>query len=197
LRTEAVALRHLPEDEAHAELGLHGGAPTGTSLLAELLAHLRPDAVLVGILILYCALLLPLVPRWTENARMLAAFTNDEPFITQQLDGMTVPPYGNPSNFLEERNANRIPAYWYNYRYYNLIYYGGTYLDAGFAVFMPLKALGAPTFPTATIVLRMISFLAGFLTLVMLYGFTRRWIGREKRKATSRVMNSQTVAGRT
>jgi hypothetical protein len=148
------------------------------SLLREVASHFALDVPLAVLLVAYCALLLPLVPRWTDNARMLAAFTNDEPFITQQLDGMTVPPYGNPSNFLEPKNDGEIPVYWFNYRYFNLIYYGGTYLDAGFAAYMPLKALGAPAFPTAPIILRAISFLSGLLSLVLLYNFAKRHAGR-------------------
>ena len=122
----------------------------------------------------YCVLLLPIIPRWTDNAPLLASFSNDEPFITQQLDGMTHPPFGNPSNFLEPKNADTIPSYWYGYRYYNLIYYGGTYLDVGFIPFATLKALGAPTFPTAPVILRTISFLAGLAGLILLYNFARR-----------------------
>lgn len=135
------------------------------------------DRWLAVILVVYIALMLPLVPRWTENAAYLAAFTNDEPFITQQLDGMTFKPYGNPSNFLEVKNADEIPAYWLKHRYFNLIYYGGTYLDAGFAVFFPLKSAGLPTFPTAPVILRSVTFLAGLLSLMLMYNFARRNIG--------------------
>jgi len=148
------------------------------SLRREIASHFVLDVPLVVILVVYCAIVLPLVPRWTANAPMLAAFTNDEPFITQQLDGMTVRPYGNPSNFLEVKNADEIPSYWHAYRYYNLIYYGGAYLDAGFIAYGPLKALGAPAFPTAPIILRTISFLAGLVSLMFLYNFARRHAGR-------------------
>jgi hypothetical protein len=148
------------------------------SLRREIASHFALDVPLVIIVVIYCAVVLPQVPRWTANAPMLAAFTNDEPFITQQLDGMTVRPYGNPSNFLEVKNAGEIPAYWHDYRYYNLIYYGGTYLDAGFAPYWPLKALGAPAFPTAPIILRTISFLSGLVSLMLLYNFARRHAGR-------------------
>ena len=147
-------------------------------MLGEVRAHFGLDVPLAVLLAVYCALLLPLVPRWTENAPLLAAFTNDEPFITQQLDGMTVPPYGNPSNFLEVKNAGEIPSYWMNYRYYGLIYYGGTYLDLGFVAYAPLKAVGLPAFPTAPIILRAISFLAGLASLMLLYNFARRHAGR-------------------
>jgi hypothetical protein len=157
---------------------VHEASASGPSLVREIASHLALDVPLIVIAVIYCAIVLPLVPRWTDNAPMLAAFTNDEPFITQQLDGMTIRPYGNPSNFLETKNADKIPAYWGGYRYYNLIYYGGTYLDLGFAAYAPAKALGAPAFPTAPIVLRTISFLAGLLSVMLLYNFAKRHAGR-------------------
>jgi hypothetical protein len=163
-----------------AELGkqeAEAAAATPPSLLAEIRAHLALDWPLAAILAVYCVLVLPLVPRWTDNVAKLAAYSNDEPFISQQLDGMTVWPYGNPSNFLERKNAGRIPSYWMNYRYYDLIYYGGTYLDLGFVVYAPLKAAGLPAFPTGPIVLRTISFLAGLISLMIFYNFGRRYIG--------------------
>jgi hypothetical protein len=183
LHTVSAADAAVPVDDpgaAHAQAGADEAraAAREPSLLGEVRAHFALDVPLAVLLAVYCALLLPLVPRWTENAPMLAAFTNDEPFITQQLDGMTVPPYGNPSNFLEVENAGEIPSYWMNYRYYGLIYYGGTYLDLGFVAYAPLKAVGLPAFPTAPIILRAISFLAGLASLMLLYNFARRHAGR-------------------
>lgn len=159
------------------KLATLGALHVSDSFTDYLLAHLAVDRWLAVILVLYVVLMLPLIPRWTDNAAYLAAFTNDEPFITQQLDGMTVNPYGNPSNYLEKQNAAEIPSYWLRYRYYNLIYYGGTYLDVGYAFFQPLKSAGLPTFPTAPIILRSITFIAGLLSLMLLYNFARRHLG--------------------
>ena len=89
-----------------------------------------------------------------------------------------ISPVREPIEFLEVKNAREIPKYWGQYRYYGLIYYGGTYLDLAFAAYAPMKVLGAPAFPTAPIVLRTISFLAGLLSIALLYNFGRRHAGR-------------------
>ncbi len=175
-----AASLELPADHPSVtprKVALSDGLRFSKSLTGYLVAYLAVDRWLAGILVLYVVLMLPLIPRWTDNAAYLASFTNDEPFITQQLDGMTVKPYGNPSNYLEVKNAAEIPAYWLRYRYYNLIYYGGTYLDLGYVVFQPLKAAGLPTFPTAPIILRAITFVAGLLSLMLMYNFARRHLG--------------------
>ena len=56
-------------------------------------------------------------------------------------------------------------------------YYGGAYLGLGFVVFAPLHALGVPTFPVAPTILRIISTLAGLLSVILLYNFAKRYAG--------------------
>lgn len=133
---------------------------------------LRLDGVLLVVLVYHALLLVPLIPRATDNPFLLAAFINDEPPLTMALDGMTTWPYGNPANYLK---GNNVPEYWFNFRYTGFFYYGGTYLDLGFLVFAPLKmGLGLPTFPWAPIILRSISYLSSALSLIVLYHLGKR-----------------------
>src|SRR2546423_1514793 len=129
--------------------------------------HLGCDIPVAVITLLFVIAFAPLIPRTTENAQKLAAFVNDEPALTMALEAMTVRPYGNPANFYYGRRGHipQLPAHWGHIRYAGFTYYGGTYLDLGWVVFAPLHALGIPTFPTAPIILRTISALAGLLSL--------------------------------
>ncbi|MCI0379457.1 MAG: glycosyltransferase family 39 protein [Gemmataceae bacterium] len=153
-------------------------AETGHALHREAIGAPRhaerrwPDKALCALLLVYGVLWFPLVGRSTSNPHLLAAFINDEPPITQQLLGMTVPPYGNPANYLQA--PQRVPEYWGNLLFSDYIYYGGAYLDFGFLLYMPLKQLGAADFPAAAICLRLVSALAGMVALVMAYLLAKR-----------------------
>jgi hypothetical protein len=140
--------------------------------------YLACDIPVAVITLLFVIAFAPLIPRTTENAQKLAAFINDEPALTMALEAMTVRPYGNPANFYERRgHTPQLPAHWGHIHYTGFTYYGGTYLDLGYLVFGPLHALGASTFPTAPIILRTISALAGLLSLILLYNFAKRYAG--------------------
>lgn len=143
---------------------------------AVLCQHLRIDWPIAIVAAIYLALFAPLVTRNADNPRMLAAFVNDEPFLTMALDGMLEWPYGNPSNYLDQqRNMpdETVPPYWRELRYYGITYYGGAPFDVAMPFYAALRALGAPAFPTAPIILRLISLLAGAATLIALYNIGR------------------------
>jgi len=128
----------------------------------------KPLLVLLGV---YALMLAPLVPRSTANPQLLAAFINDEPLISLQLVGMGLPPYGNPANLLKE--PGRSPREWGFITYPGIMYYGGTYLDLGFLVYLPCKLLNLPDFPTVPIILRSVSFLSGGASLIIIYVLAR------------------------
>jgi hypothetical protein len=132
---------------------------------------------LLGLLLLYLLLWVPLIPRSTATPQYLAAFINDEPPITYQLVGMGVKPYGNPANFMKD--PRRAPAYWGYLGFGNYIYYGGAYLGAAYLLYVPLhKWLGLPDFPTAPICLRCVSVLAGLGALALVYLLAKKLGGR-------------------
>jgi hypothetical protein len=134
----------------------------------------RPLLVLVAAYLLMWA---PLLTRSTANPQLLATFNNDEPTITYELVGMGMRPYGDPANLL--RDPRRAPPEWRYLGYGNFMYYGGTYLDAAFLLYVPLhKWLGLPDFPVAPICLRCVTLAFGLLALVLVYLLARRIGGR-------------------
>jgi hypothetical protein len=152
----------------------------GNGLTSPLRLLLRLDKPLLALLLVHAVLFVPLIPRATDNARMLAAFGNDEVPLCMALDGMTVRPYGNPGNYLEDDavfGKRPVPDYWYNIRYSGFLYYGGTYLDLGLLVYAPLKALGFAAFPWAPLILRSLSYLAAAGGLILLYRFGKPIVG--------------------
>lgn len=153
-------------------------AVAGT-LLRVTRGSLRLDgtsAVIVAIGLLCLAVL---VPRSTGDALKLAAFVNDEPALTMALDAMTKRPYGNPANLYDKTPTDPTGPgpEWGFIRYSGFNYYGGLYLGLGFSAFAPLKAIGLPLFPTAPIILRIISLAAAILSLIVLYNFGKRYAG--------------------
>src|SRR3954451_2094344 len=74
---------------------------TRTVIGRELKQHLQIDWLVGVLLVVYGAIFFPTVPVNTENPQRLAAFVNDEPFLTMALDATTVAPYGNPANFFD------------------------------------------------------------------------------------------------
>src|SRR5262245_34187866 len=81
---------------------------------------LGADKGLVALLVVYALLWLPIIGRSTANPQLLAAFSNDEPLITQQLVGMRLRPYGNPANLLAD--PSRRPAEWGHIAYPEIMY---------------------------------------------------------------------------
>jgi hypothetical protein len=72
-----------------------------------------------------------------------------------------------------------LPGHWGHLRYTMYVYYGGTYLDIAYVVYAPLrKWFGVATFPAAPIILRVVTFLASLFSLVFLYNFGKKHVGR-------------------
>ena len=66
--------------------------------------YLRVDRYLAVIIFGFLAIFAPLTVRNTETPQRMAAFVNDEPWMTMALEAMTITPYGNPGNFFQEKN---------------------------------------------------------------------------------------------
>jgi hypothetical protein len=128
-------------------------------------------------LVLCVLLFAPLIPRNTDNPELLAAYANDEPFLTMALEATLVRPYGNPGAYFDPlRDASsEIPQRWGEKRYAWITYYGGAMFELAFPFYAIARALGLPPFPTGPIVLRTLTLLAGLLALLVLYN-----IGRER-----------------
>ncbi len=128
--------------------------------------------VLIGVLAFA-----PLITRSTDSALHLAAFVNDEPALTMGLDAMTHWPLGNPANLYGQAGGSPAQpgADWRGIGYFNFNYYGGVYLGLGFVSYAPLSFIGVPTFPTAPIILRALSALAGILSIWLLYGLGKKY----------------------
>lgn len=137
--------------------------------------HFRIDWLIAIVIAIYLAIFLPLVPRNTDSPQMLAAFVNDEPFLTLALEATQFPPYGNPANFFDSSQPSykRIPSHWGSLRYGDISYYGGALYQIAAPIYSVLKAVGLPEFPTAPIVLRMVSLLAGLGSLIVIYNIGR------------------------
>ena len=103
-------------------------------LKSTFLENIRIDRYLLIFVVLYGALVFPTIFYGIQNAKLQDLVANDEPMITMELDGMTVYPYGNPANYLNPENVEKmkLPDYWYDFTYYGLPYYGGVYLDLAF-----------------------------------------------------------------
>lgn len=147
----------------------------------ELLGHTRLDIPIALILLVYVVGFVPIIPRATENPQLLTCCINDEAPLSMALDGMRAIPFGDPMNFLLSGvNGHILPAYWgsLNYTGAFLGYYGGLYPGIAFLAYAPLLAFGLDPFPTAPILLRIISTFSGLLALLITYNFGRRHSGR-------------------
>jgi hypothetical protein len=137
------------------------------------------DRYIAPILFLSLILFGSLIPRNTDNPQLLAAFVNDEPWMTMALDGTIAKPLGNPANYLDPnaKAYSKIPAYWGTLRYPNIVYYGAVMFDIAFPFYATARLIGLPAFPTAPIVLRTISTLAALMSLLFVYNFGRKHAG--------------------
>lgn len=142
--------------------------------------HLRLDVPLAIMALVYLTLFAPVVSRVTESPHILRCCISDEAPLSMALDGMRDVPYGDPFNFvLAPAKGKQLPPYWDKINYAGIgYYYGGVYMGLAFLAYAPLQALGLPPFPTAPIILRILSLLAGLLALMMIYNFGRYHIGR-------------------
>jgi hypothetical protein len=141
--------------------------------------YARLDRYVVPILLLSLILFGPLIPRNADNPQLLAAFVNDEPWMTMALDGTIAKPFGNPANYLDPTAGayNKVPAYWGTLRYANIIYYGGVMFDIALPFYATARLIGLPAFPTAPIILRTIATLAALMSLLFVYNFGRKHAG--------------------
>ena len=146
----------------------------------ELRAHVRLDLPLAIICAVYFAAWLPIVGRAADDPVRLRCCVLDEPPLSMALDGMRALPYGDPFNFvLAPARKEPLPRYYGALNYAGVgYYYGGVYMGLAFLAYGPLQALGLPPFPTAPIVLRVLSTLSGLLALIVTYNFARRHVGR-------------------
>ena len=153
----------------------HSAADVVKFTFTTLRAHVRLDVPIVVFSLVFLALYAPLVPRNTDNPQLLAAYVNDEPFLTMALEATLVRPYGNPGNYFDSRrpSSGDLPDHWADMRYTNISYYGGAMFQLAFPPYAVLRAAGLPAFPTGPIVLRTITLLAGLLSLIVLYNFAK------------------------
>jgi len=146
-------------------------------------SYLRLDLRIGLFSAVYLILALPTVPRNTENPQRMAAVSNDEPYLVMALDSTIQAPFGNPANYFDvKRSAHQfIPNYWGNLRYDGINYYGGAMYTLAFPIYVALRALGLPPFPTAPIILRLLVAFAGLAALITLYNIGRNrglsWAG--------------------
>lgn len=142
------------------------------SVLAD---YLRLDAISVALIALFLLLYAPLIPRNTENPRLMAAYVNDEPFLVMALEATTVFPYGNPANYFDTSRStyHEVPDYWGSKRYPTIFYYGGAMYQLTFPVYAALRIAGLPAFPTGPILLRSLMLISAALGFLILYNLGR------------------------
>jgi hypothetical protein len=150
-------------------------AAVARTIGTTLRSSLRLDLPIAVFAVVFLLLFAPLVTRNTDNPQLLAAYVNDEPFITMGLEAMLEPPYGNPGAYFDPKNpaSQRIPEHWRDMSYPYITYYGGALFELAFPSYALLRAVGAPPFPTGPIVLRVLTLLAGLLSLIVLYNFAK------------------------
>jgi Dolichyl-phosphate-mannose-protein mannosyltransferase len=147
---------------------LRAGARCACSIVCS---SLRLDWRIGCLCAVYLLLFLPTITRHTENPQLVAAFSNDEPFLVMALDATTRFPWGNPGNYFDVRKSAQqsIPDYWGGLRYEGINYYGGALYVLASPIYAVLRVVGFPPFPTAPILLRLLVVLAGLASLVVLY----------------------------
>ena len=119
-------------------------------------SSLRLDWPIGLLCAVYLLFVFPAVTRHVDNPQLMAAFSNDEPFLVMALDATTRFPWGNPGNYFDvHKNAHQfIPEYWGGLRYDGITYYGGAMYTFAFPAYAVLRLAGFPPFPTAPILLR-------------------------------------------
>lgn len=138
---------------------------------------LRVDFVIAIVLLLFCLELVPTIPAGTEDWQTLQfAGRSDEPPTVEIVESMSVFPYGNPYNYWH--HPEKKPQFW-NYIQYTLsTHMQGIYYDISCLIYLPFKALGYPSFPAIPLIMRILAFLAGFLSLLFIYNLGKNIAGR-------------------
>jgi len=154
---------------------LREAAAVGRTIVEELRPYFRIDVPIAIFAAVFVVAFAPLIPRNTDNPQLLAAYANDEPFLTMALEATLVWPYGNPGTYFDQKRtaSQHVPARWGDKRYFNITYYGGAMFDLALPVYAALRAVGLPPFPTGPIVLRTLTLLAALLSLLVLYNVAR------------------------
>jgi hypothetical protein len=154
---------------------LREGADLASTTLGTLRPYFRLDVPIVAFAIVFIVLFAPLIPRNTDNPQLLAAYANDEPFLTMALEATLVPPYGNPGAYFDQKNSasRNVPERWGDKRYFNITYYGGAMFELAFPFYATLRVAGLPPFPTGPIILRTLTLLAALLSLLVLYNIAK------------------------
>ena len=81
----------------------------------------RMDVTIVLVLLVFCVLVIPAIPRATANANMLSVFIDDEVPLTMGLDAMTVFPFGNPARYYAiYGQVPPIPSYFNSFIYFDV-----------------------------------------------------------------------------
>src|SRR5215831_1375316 len=139
--------------------------------------YFRLDRYIALVLGAFVVLYVPSIPRATDNARMLATATSDDPWMAMALDATLAKPVGNPANYFDPRaEAHKdIPPYWGTLRYDGIVYYGGALFMVATPIYAMARLVGLPVFPTAPIILRSISVAGGMLAVLVLYNFASRF----------------------
>ena len=145
----------------------------------EVRKHGRVDVPLAFMVFIFLVAYVPIIPVNTDNPQLLT-FINDEAPLSMALDGMRATPYGDPYNFVSAPAKDKpYPKYYGDLKYVGVgYYYGGLYGGIAFLGYGPLQALGLPPFPTAPIILRIVSALAGLWALLIAYNFASYHFGR-------------------
>jgi hypothetical protein len=128
----------------------------------------------------YLVLFFPIILRATDNPQLLTCCVNDEAPLSMALDGMRAFPYGDPFNFvLGPVKGTPLPDYWGKLNHAGVgYYYGGAYVRLAFLAYEPLQVLGLPPFPTAPIILRLVSTLSGLISPTTSAATTRAGLPR-------------------
>ena len=123
-----------------------------------------------------CLLLLPAVFSSIGSASdLLWSGRIDEPVLTQCLESMTHFPWGRAANYW--RHADWVPQHWSYFMYGFTSYCGNFQHTLAFFPFATAKLLGAPTFPIAPALLRLISALSALGLVVCIYNYARQHSG--------------------
>ncbi len=145
----------------------------------EIRRLLTPDWTSGIILILVAILFVPALSRHSADALLVASYFDDEALISQQLDGMTEWPFGNPAHYLDLAGGpEQLPERWTGFNYSNIPYYGGLYLDIALLFWAPAKLMGADILPHGLMILRALSLLSTMLMLLGGYNFAKQHFGR-------------------
>ena len=168
----AAKVRHVWDNR---ELWASRAGDTIRYIGRELLRYLKLDIPLVVFIVVFLVVFAPTLGRNLDSPQGMAAYVNDEPFLTMALEATLEWPYGNPANYFDTRKAasKHIPEHWGNMRYDFIFYYGGSTFQIAFPFYAASRAAGLPAFPTGPLILRSISLLAGLASLIILYNIAK------------------------